>query len=215
MHFCKKKLHPQKISHYTVSVRAYSVETLDTDGAVQRMLPPISSPQQDFDEGQSNNDEDIFAQQPLPGGVTEQVASSDVSSHHSAAGTLHLELQKSSSTQSTSEVETEDEYMYRRHLMAGFEAMYEEVCMDNSQSEEEKDTIVVQPDSDLVLDPRASKPCDLSSTHELEEVSQEERGGSEVAEGMEEKKKDVEEGEVSDSSDETAGASEQVVTIYH
>ena len=193
--------------------------------AVQKLLPPVLSPLQEssFSESQQSQDEDIFSQQiPLVGGgdVKEeggggQSASPDPSSTRQQRFRLLQQLEQSSGTmsQSASELETDDHFMgmYEQQMMADFEAMYEE--MEPSQSEGEKDgPSAHSDDAEVVVDPRATKVIDLSSTQELvSQVLQEEEGGEAVDEKMGERSKDVEEGEVSDSSDERAGGSKKKV----
>ena len=126
----------------------------------------------------------------------------------------HRELQLSSGTQSqsASEVETEDSYVGRYHLQmaADFEQMYEALGADISQSEGDREGVDsdtdAQPDSDVVVDPRASKLIGLSDTHQLvgQDLLDVPVGDDEVTEETGEVRKDVEEGEVSDSSEETA-----------
>ena len=144
-----------------------------------------------------------------------QSASPDPSSTRQQRFRLLQQLEQSSGTmsQSASELETDDHFMgmYEQQMMADFEAMYEE--MEPSQSEGEKDgPRAHSDDAEVVVDPRATKVIDLSSTQELvSQVLQDEEGGEAVDERKGERSKDVEEGEVSDSSDERAGGSKKKV----
>ena len=102
-------------------------------------------------------------------------------------------------------------------MIAGFEAMYEEMGGDNSLSEGEREGGLVA--RDMVADPRASNTVDLSSTRELvNQVSQEEQGSDVPGGGVELLRGsglDVEEGEVdTDSSDETGGMKKKVIHVY-
>ena len=205
---------------YSLSCKPFVV-----DNAVQRMLPPISSPHQDMDDTQntSNDDQDIFSQEiaPIGGSERRSSTSTDPSSHRS--GNLRLELPKSASTQSTTTSDvvmtssSEEPYLesYHQQMVADFEAMYEEMGEDNSQSEGERER--GRDTHGAVADPRASKMVDLSSIHELvSQDSQDERGREfaavenvELMEGS--GVLDVEEGELSsNSSDEMGGAKRKV-----
>ena len=212
---------PRKFSAVIIMVCTYThvhYIMLTIDQSVQRMLPPITSPHQDLEESHSADYDQNIAHEmtPIGGRKRRSSASTDPSSSQHSSN-LHLELQKGSSTQSTSDVimtsSTEEEpYLdsYARHMMAGFEAMYEEMGGDNSQSEGEKESA-----HSFVVDPRASKMVDLSSTRELVgQVSQEERESEVAVEGValiQERGLDVEEGELSgDSGDENVGVKRKV-----
>ena len=193
------------------------------DGTVQRMLPPISSPHQDIDDTHStNDDQDIFSQEiaSIGGRERRSSASTDPSSSH-RSGNLHLELPKSSSTQSTTASDvimtssSEEPYLgsYHQQMMADFEALYEE--MGGDEGEREGDGV-----GGTVADPRASKMVDLSSTHELVSQVSLEKRGAEVAtvggvELMEEGGLlDAEEGELSSDSSSETGGEKRKVQVY-
>ena len=188
------------------------------DTAVHKMLPPSAmpvSPQQPaFDDRHSHDEDEVFSGQiPLLGqdtGYDKRYPLPDDSAPSQRgrrdAHTAEFQKDVGRHEQSASEVETEDmsydSSMYHRQLQAGFEAMYEEMGQDTSQSEGEREgSSVCRSDSDEITDPRASNP----SGEPVSQVSQVERDSVGTREVAEVRKGDVEEGEVSDSSDETGG----------